>query len=74
MIGETGVLADCQISGRGIIRVHGRMLNDAGRAQFVPRVFFVGATGTAVGTIKQPAELTRFEFEPGCTLRLKIMR
>lgn len=71
-VGKTGFLRDCQITGRGVILVHGRMLNDDGKALTIPKVFFVGSTGTAVGTIKQPQGLTRFGFEPGCVLRLKI--
>jgi hypothetical protein len=73
-IGPTGVLRDCRVEGRGVVLVHGQMLNDSGKALTIPKVFFVGATGTAVGTIQQPPGLTRFGFEPGCCLRLQITR
>lgn len=71
-IGQTGVLRDCRVAGQGVIFVHGRMLNGSGKALTTPKVFFVGASGTAVGTIQQPKGFTRFGFEPGCSLRLKI--
>ncbi len=71
-IGQSGVLRDCRVAGQGVIFVHGQMLNGNGKALTTPKVFFVGASGTAVGTIKQPPGLTQFGFEPGCSLRLKI--
>jgi hypothetical protein len=73
-IGPDGVLRDCQILGRGVILVHGQMLNDGDKGFTSPKVFFVASTGVAVGTIRQPQGLTRFGFEPGCILRLKITK
>ena len=34
----------------------------------------VSAGGSLVGSVEQPAELTRFAFEPGCYLRIKIQQ
>jgi hypothetical protein len=34
----------------------------------------VSSTGSMVGGVQQPAELTRFAFEPGCKLRMKITK
>jgi hypothetical protein len=73
-IGRSGVMRDCRIEGEGIILVHGQMLNHASESLAIPKVFFVASTGTAVGTIKQPRGLTRFGFEPGCNLKLKIRK
>jgi hypothetical protein len=71
-IGPAGVIRDCRISGEGNVLIQGQMLNRNGNTPTTSKTFFVGSTGTAVGTIQQPRDLTRFGFEPGCTLRLKI--
>ena len=71
-IGAGGLLSDCRITGEGVVLVHGRLLNRAKNPVVTARMFVVGAGGTAVGTVQQPAGKTRFGFEPGCILRLTI--
>ncbi|HSO31470.1 MAG TPA: hypothetical protein VLT33_03110, partial [Labilithrix sp.] len=82
VIGSDGVLTGCQITGAGNITINGKFFEKqdgkdgkrsgggasiAGAHQLV-----VTATGALVGAVQQPAELTRFAFEPGCQLRMKI--
>jgi len=71
-IGPGGLLRDCRITGEGVVLVHGRLLNRAKNTPVTARVFLVGAEGTAVGTVQQPAGKPRFAFDPGCVLRLRI--
>lgn len=71
-IGEAGVLRDCRVAGPGGLYVHGQIRNGSDEALTMPKVFFVGASGSVVATIQQPSGLTRFGFEPGCSVRLKI--
>jgi uncharacterized protein YjbI with pentapeptide repeats len=71
-VGAGGLLRDCRITGEGVVLVYGRLLNRAENSAVTARVFVVGAGGTAVGTVQQPAGKTRFGFEPGCVLRLSI--
>jgi len=37
-------------------------------------VLLVTSEGQLVGQVEQAPELTRFGFEPGCRLRMKILR
>jgi hypothetical protein len=80
VIGSDGVLTGCQITGAGNITINGKFFEKtdlkknggsgasiAGAHQLV-----VTATGALVGAVQQPAELTRFAFEPGCQLRMRI--
>jgi len=71
-VGPGGLLRDCRIGGEGVVLVYGRLLNRAKNTPVIARVFLVGAGGTAVGTVQQPAGKTRFGFEPGCVLRLTL--
>jgi uncharacterized protein YjbI with pentapeptide repeats len=72
VVGKSGVLSGCQIRGAGKITIHGKFVERespgiAGVTQLV-----VSSGGSLVGAVEQPAELTRFAFEPGCMLRMKI--
>jgi uncharacterized protein YjbI with pentapeptide repeats len=72
VVGKSGVLSGCQVRGAGRITVHGKFVERespgiAGATQLV-----VSAGGSITGAVEQPAELTRFAFEPGCILRMKI--
>ena len=72
VIGKAGTLAGCQLRGAGRITVHGKFVEKespgiAGATQLV-----VSAGGSLIGAVEQPPELTRFAFEPGCYLRMKI--
>ena len=74
-IGPNGVLDGCQISGSGEILVFGTFTENGTSPGIVgPTQFVVGKTGSVSGTIKQPAEKTKFGFESGCHLSLKIQK
>jgi len=75
VLGQSGVLDGCRIEGAGDILVQGRVTESGEGPSIVgPRRVVVAAGGSLVATVKQPAEQTRFGFEPGCHLRLKIVR
>jgi len=75
ILGENGVLDGCRIEGAGDLFVKGRVTETGEDPSIVgPRRVVVAASGSLVATVKQPAESTRFGFEPGCHLRLKIKR
>jgi uncharacterized protein YjbI with pentapeptide repeats len=74
IVGKAGVLSGCQIKGSGKITVHGKFVERetpgiSGVTQLV-----VSAGGSLMGAVEQPPELTRFAFEPGCILRMKIQQ
>jgi uncharacterized protein YjbI with pentapeptide repeats len=79
VIGADGVLTGCQITGAGNITINGKFFekgdskkNGAGVSIAGAHQLVVTSTGALVGAVQQPAELTRFAFEPGCQLRMKI--
>jgi uncharacterized protein YjbI with pentapeptide repeats len=74
VIGETGVLKDCQIQGGGNITIHGRFFERQAPGIVGPRSLVVSARGAMVGAVEQSPEATVFAFEPGCKLRVKILR
>ncbi|HVJ19780.1 MAG TPA: pentapeptide repeat-containing protein, partial [Polyangiaceae bacterium] len=74
VIGESGVLKDCQIQGSGNITIHGRFFERQSPGIIGPRSLVVSARGAMVGAVAQAPEATLFAFEPGCRLRIKIMR
>jgi uncharacterized protein YjbI with pentapeptide repeats len=75
IVGENGVFEGCRIVGAGDILVQGRLAESGDAPSIVgPRRLVVAAQGSLVATVQQPSERTRFGFEPGCHLRLKITR
>ncbi len=74
VIGESGVLKDCQIQGSGNITIHGRFFERQAPGIIGPRSLVVSARGAMVGAVAQAPEATVFAFEPGCRLRVKILR
>jgi hypothetical protein len=74
VLSEAGVLDSCTISGAGNIIVHGTFLEKKGPSIFGPRRLIVSARGALRATVEQASELTQFAFEPGCRLRLEIVR
>ncbi len=75
ILGENGVLDGCRIEGAGDLFLKGRVTESGDEPSIVgARRVVVAASGSLVATVKQPAEQTRFGFEPGCHLRLKITR
>jgi hypothetical protein len=73
-IGDPGVLRDCQIVGNGRIIVHGRFFERASPGIRGARSIVVSARGGLSSGVEQSQEATVFAFEPGCQLRLKILR
>jgi uncharacterized protein YjbI with pentapeptide repeats len=73
-IGESGVLHACEIVGGGRITVHGRFFERASPGIAGARSLTVSQTGAIVGGLEQAADATLFAFEPGCRLRVKILK
>ena len=74
VIGEAGILHDCTISGAGNITVHGKFFERESPGIVGPRVLWVSNQGEVAGCIQQAGEPTRFGFEQGCRLRVRILR
>src|SRR5204863_9148553 len=74
VVGEAGVLADCQISGDGEITVHGHFFERESPGIVGVRALVVTSRGALVASLQQPATPTRFAFERGCRLRLKVIK
>jgi uncharacterized protein YjbI with pentapeptide repeats len=72
VVGKAGMLSGCQIRGAGKITVHGKFVERESPGIVGVTQLVVSAGGSIVGTVEQPADNTRFAFEPGCILRMKI--
>jgi len=78
IVGSDGVLAGCQITGAGNITINGKFFEkpegkkNSGAGIVGAHQLVVTASGALVGAVQQPPELTRFAFEPGCQLRMRI--
>jgi uncharacterized protein YjbI with pentapeptide repeats len=77
LIGSDGVLTGCQITGAGNITINGKFFDAPGAKRSGPAIVgahqvVVSSSGAMVGVVQQPPELTRFAFEPGCQLRMRI--
>jgi hypothetical protein len=69
------VLAGCQIRGAGKITINGAFFEKESPGIVGATDVIVSAEGSLVGAVEQPSEeLTRFAFEPGCKLRMKISK
>jgi uncharacterized protein YjbI with pentapeptide repeats len=73
VVGEAGVLADCEIVGAGNITVHGKFFERKAPGIVGPRRVRVSAKGAVVSAVAQHQDLTGFSFERGCKLRMKVM-
>jgi len=73
-IGKEGVLSDCQIMGEGDITVDGHFFERKSPGIVGAKQLIVTSAGTLVSTIQQASEPTRFAFERGCRLRMKVIR
>jgi len=73
-IGEPGILKNCAIVGRGNIVVHGRFFERSSPGIVGPKSLVVSTGGAVVGSVEQTDESTSFAFEPGCRLRVKILK
>ena len=74
MIGEAGVLSKCRIQGGGNITILGQFFERDSPGIQGPKRLVVTATGALVGSVEQAAGSTEFAFQPGCRLRVKILR
>lgn len=74
VIGQSGVLKDCQIKGGGNMTVHGSFLEKQSPGISGVKRLSVSAKGAVSSVVVQAQEGTAFAFEPGCRLRLKISR
>jgi uncharacterized protein YjbI with pentapeptide repeats len=74
VVGEAGVLKDCVIRGAGNITIHGAFFERESPGIVGPRTLIVSSMGSLVGAVEQALEPTQFAFEPGCRLRVKILR
>jgi uncharacterized protein YjbI with pentapeptide repeats len=72
-VGKSGVLAHCRIEGAGNITLHGRFFERESPGIIGPSQLLVTSEGELVGQVEQAPERTRFGFEPGCRLRMKIL-
>jgi hypothetical protein len=73
-IGKSGVLKGCEIVGNGRITVHGRFFERASPGISGARSVTVSGSGAMVGGLEQAEGATLFAFEPGCRLRVKILK
>jgi hypothetical protein len=74
VIGRSGVLSGCQIRGAGKITIHGKFVERDAPGIHGPTQLVVSSCGSLIGAVEQAAEMTRFGFEPGCMLRMKIQQ
>jgi hypothetical protein len=74
VIGKSGVLSGCQIQGAGRITIHGKFVEKDSPGILGATELVVSAAGSLVGAVEQHPEMTRFGFEPGCMLRVKIQQ
>jgi hypothetical protein len=74
VIGEAGVLKQCHIRGGGNVTIHGKFFERESPGITGARSLLVSSQGALVGTVEQAPDSTRFGFEPGCKLRLRIVR
>ncbi len=72
-VGDSGVLKDCEIRGKGNITIHGRFFERRTPGIVGPKSLIVSARGAMVGAVEQSEETTVFAFQPGCRLRVKIL-
>ena len=73
-IGKSGVLKACEIVGNGCITVHGRFFERTSPGISGARSVTVSGSGAMVGGLEQAEGATLFAFEPGCRLRVKILK
>ncbi|HKQ71477.1 MAG TPA: pentapeptide repeat-containing protein, partial [Polyangiaceae bacterium] len=74
VVGRGGVLSDCQIKGGGNITINGHFFERQSPGIIGAEQVVVSEGGALVGAVEQAAHSTRFAFEPGCKLRMKILQ
>jgi hypothetical protein len=73
VVGDRGVLADCNIAGAGSITVNGQFFERESPGIVGPRELVVSRGGALVASVEQVPAVTRFRFERGSRLRVKIV-
>jgi len=72
-VGSKGVLEGCQIVGSGDIMIAGEFIERGVSPGIVgARRLHVAQTGTVIAAVQQASTLTKFGFEHGCSLSLRI--
>jgi hypothetical protein len=74
VVGASGVLADCNVSGEGTLIVHGAFFERTSPGIAGIARLSVTQSGTVSAAVAQKSTSTRFDFEPGCRLRMKILQ
>jgi hypothetical protein len=74
VVGKSGMLSGCQIKGSGKVTIHGKFVERESPGITGVTQLLVSSGGSLFGAVEQPADLTRFAFEPGCVLRMKIQQ
>jgi uncharacterized protein YjbI with pentapeptide repeats len=74
VVGDPGVLKNCQIQGPGKITIHGRFFERQSPGIAGATSLIVSSRGAMTGAVEQARESTTFAFQPGCRLRVKILR
>ena len=74
IIGKNGVMRGCQVRGGGKLIVNGTFIERASPGLDGISELVVSSEGSIVSALAQPPDHTRFAFEPGCILRMKIMK
>ena len=72
VVGSGGVLSDCTVVGHGSIQIAGKFYERKSPGIVGPTQLVVSAGGCLVAEVEQAVEATRFAFEPGSNLRVKI--
>jgi uncharacterized protein YjbI with pentapeptide repeats len=72
VVGAGGVLSDCTVVGHGSIMIAGKFYERKSPGIVGPTQLVVSTGGCLVAEVEQAAEATRFAFEPGSNLRVKI--
>jgi hypothetical protein len=72
VVGADGRLVDCTVTG-GRVHIIGTFLERRSPALIGTSELLVSSVGALAATVQQPAESTRFAFERGCRLRVRIM-
>ncbi len=72
VVGSGGVLSDCTVVGHGSIHIAGKFYERKSPGIVGPTQLVVSTGGCLVAEVEQAQEATRFAFEPGSNLRVKI--
>lgn len=72
VVGSGGVLSDCTVVGHGSVHIAGKFYERKSPGIVGPTQLVVSTGGCLVAEVEQAAEATRFAFEPGSNLRVKI--